>query len=161
MQDPPAADKSNGAPGRTGGVILGRVSAPGPAPHPLDASLQRLRRSALIAIGVCALGIAGLSLAAPAGGQDTPVDRRYTWTALALAAGSILTRRSVSGARSPRAFVGLQLASILLAFGLALLGGLLATRGGQWQVGLLYNVAAALLLARPLARLAPPRREGP
>jgi hypothetical protein len=133
--------------------------APTPAPHPLDAALMRLRRSALIAIGVCGLGIASLSFvgtAEPAG----EVDRRVTWTALGLAAASILTRRSVPGARSPRAFVGLQLASILLAFGLALLGGLLATRGGHWQVGLLYNVAAALLLVRPLARLAPPPRPG-
>ena len=141
------------------------MGAPTHEPNPLDAALLRLRRNALIAIAACALGIGALAFLAkpdPSVDPNAPVDRRVVWTALALAAGSILTRRSVATTRSARGFVYLQMASILCAFGLALLGALLATRAGQWQVGLLYSVAAALLLVRAPVRLAAPpaRRPG-
>jgi len=137
-----------------------RMSAAGPDFTPVLASLRSLRRSALIALGMFALGIGWIAYQAQ-GEPDANVDRRITYVALALAGISILTRRSVPNMASPRSFVATQIASVMCSVGLGLLGAVLAARHGQWQVGLLYNVAAALLLFRaPAATRAPepPRR---
>jgi hypothetical protein len=161
MQNPVRLNKSrNCHPGAGQGVILAEVSAPAPGPDSLDASLRTLRRSALLALAVCALGIGLLALRSSVP-QDTSVDRRITLTALVLAAASILTRRSIRAPASAGVFFGTQVASVLCAVGLGLLGGLVAVRTGQWQVGLLYNLAAALLLVRPPARLSLPPRRAP
>jgi hypothetical protein len=161
MQDGPRTDKSRKShPPRREWAHTAGVSAEIPDPGPLDASLRALRRSALVAVALCAGGIALLALGsdAPQGGE---VDRRVGVAALALAGASILTRRSLPRAERPRAFVALQVASVLCAVGLALLGALLAIRDAQWQIGLLYQLAAALLLLRPPARFpfAPLRRD--
>ena len=102
-------------------------------------------------MALCALGIGLLALGSGAEPNED-VDRRVTLAALALAGVSILTRRSLPGRGNPRVFVVCQVASVLGAVGLGLLGALLAIRAGQWQVGLLYSFAAALLLLRPPAR---------
>lgn len=137
------------------------MSRPPTDPAALDAALRSLRRSALIALALFALGIGVLALRS--GAEPGPeVDRRVTWGALALAGASILSRRSLRAPASARAFLFTQVASILCAVGLGLLGALLAIRAGQWQVGLLYDLAAALLLVRAPVRftLASPLREG-
>lgn len=160
MQDARGPDKSPGDARRPAiGAILRPVSAPRPDPDALSATLQRLRRSALIAVALFALGI-GLFAFASGSELSAEVDRRITFSALALAGASILTRRSLPRPGSSRSFVAMQVASVLCAVGLGLLGALLAVRAGQWQVGALYNVAAALLLLRPPARfeVAPRRR---
>jgi TRAP-type C4-dicarboxylate transport system permease small subunit len=138
--------------------MMPRVStSAGPDFGPVLASLRSLRRSGLVAIAMFALGIGWIALRAE-GEPDANVDRRITYVALALAGVSILTRRTLPGAASPRAFVATQIASVLCSVGLGLLGAVLAVRHGQWQVGLLYNVAAALLLFRvPGFGVAPPR----
>lgn len=136
-----------------------RVVATGPDPAPVVASLRSLRRSALFAVALFALGIGLIALRS--GGVTTgDVDRRVTYAALALAGISILTRRSPGAAGNPRVFVATQVASVLAAVGLGLLGAVIALRAGPWQVGLIYNLAALLLLFRPPASfaLAPPRR---
>ena len=135
--------------------MMPRVTAAGPDFGPLLASLRSLRRSALLAIAMFAVGVGWIALRA---GDEPPteVDRRITYVALALAGVSILTRRTLPGSASPKAFVATQITSVLCSVGLGLLGAVLAVRYGQWQVGLLYNVAAALLLFRVPGRAAAP-----
>jgi hypothetical protein len=132
------------------------VSSSAPDPGPLDTSLRRLRFSALLALAACTLGIGLHALRAQS--SDADLDRGFVWLAFSLAAASILTRRT-GAASGPRAFVALQITSNLAAVALGLLGAWLALRYDQIQAGLLYNVAAALLLLRPPARvvLSPPR----
>ena len=160
MQDAPSADKSEGVLAYAGkGGMMPRVTAPGPDFGPVFASLRSLRRSGLFALGMFALGIGWVAIRSD-GAPGADVDPRVTYAALALAAVSILTRRTLPGSSSPRAFVATQIASVLCSVGLGLLGAVLAVRHGQWQVGLLYNVAAALLLFRAPARTAPPPPRG-
>ena len=132
------------------------MSSSAPNPGPLDTSLRRLRLTALLALAACTAGIGLHALRNPA--SDADLDRGFVWVAFSLAAVSILTRRTGT-ASGPRAFVALQIASNLAAVALGLLGAWLALRYDQIQAGLLYNVAAALLLLRPPARvvLSPPR----
>lgn len=151
MQDVARPDKSAKAPRSRRTVILPTVSTPAADPGSLDASLRSLRRSALVALALFALGIGLLALRAGAE-PGAEVDRRVALAALALAGASILLRRSLRARASARSFVIRQVASVLCAVGLGLLGALLAMREGQWQVGLLYNLAGALLLLRPPAR---------
>jgi uncharacterized membrane protein len=134
------------------------VSAPDP--NALVAALRRPRHVALLVLAVCALATGVLTLSEPMTG---PVDQRYTLAALALAAASIFTRRSVPGA-DPARLVALQRASCAAAALLGPLGLALAVREHQASVGLLYCVAGALLLLRPAPRFlapraAPPRRD--
>jgi hypothetical protein len=128
-----------------------------PDPSPLDASLRRLRYSALLAVAACAAGIALHSFRAEEHAGD--VERGFVMLALALAGISILARRSVPRSSSPRSFVGLQVTSNLAAVALGILGAWLAVTHDHIQSGLLYNLAAVLLLLRPPPRLvvAPPR----
>jgi hypothetical protein len=125
-------------------------------PSALDTSLRRLRYSALLALAACVVGIGLHAMRSDA--SDADLDRGFVWVAFGLAAGSILMRRSAASG-SPRAFVFLTIGSLLSAVGLGLLGAWLAVRFDQIQPGILYNVAAALLLLRPPGRLvlAPPR----
>ncbi|HVN36573.1 MAG TPA: hypothetical protein VMW19_00195 [Myxococcota bacterium] len=135
------------------------MAAPAPDPSALEASLRSLRRTALLSVGVIALGVAAIALRSDVD-QRLGVDRPVTFGALALASVSVLARRSFGGAVSARAFVARHVASVLAAVGLALLGGFVALRDGQWQIGLLYEIAAALLLFRPAERFSViPRRE--
>jgi hypothetical protein len=160
MQDGRSADKSEKLVHGAGkGGMMPRVTAAGPDLGPVLASLRSLRRSGLIAIGMFALGIAWIAMRAE-GTPDGNVDARVTYVALALAAVSIFTRRTLPGSASPRTFVATQVASVLCSVGLGLLGAVLAVRHGEWQVGLLYNLAAALLLFRVPARSAPPPPRG-
>jgi hypothetical protein len=160
MQDGPSADKSVKICRDAGrGGIMPRMSSAAPDFGPVLASLRSLRRSALIAIAMFALGIGWIAYRAD-GEPDANVDRRIIYVALALAGVSILTRRSVPSTASPRAFVAAQIASVLCSVALGLLGAVLAARHGQWQVGLLYNVAAALLLFRGPAATAAPLARG-
>jgi len=134
------------------------VSATGP--DDLIASLRRPRHAALLVLAACALATGVLALSEP---ETGPVDRRYTVAALALAAASIFTRRSVPGT-DPARLVTLQRVSCTAAALLGLLGLALAVRDQQASVGLLYCVAGALLLLRPAPRFlaprpAPPRRD--
>jgi hypothetical protein len=134
------------------------VTAPSPDPSALETSLRSLRRSALLSVAVIALGIAVIGVRSHVD-QGLGVDRPVTFGALALASVSVLARRSFGGAVSARAFVTRHVASVLAAVGLGLLGGFVALREGQWQIGLLYEVAAALLLFRPAERFSVvPRR---
>ncbi len=119
-------------------------------PSGLDASLRRLRYSALIALAVCMVGIGLHAMRNEASGSE--LDRVFVWIALCLAAGSILMRRSAASG-APRAFVFLTIGSLLAAVALGLLGAWLAVRFDQIQPGILYNLAAALLLLRPPGRL--------
>lgn len=159
MQDATGADKSRWpAATEPGSGHTGVVSAPDP--NALVAALRRPRHVALLVLAVCALATGALSLSGPRTGS---VDRRYTLAALALAAASIFTRRSVPGA-DPVRLVALQRASCSAAALLGLLGLALAVREQQPSVGLLYCVAGALLLLRPAPRFlapraAPPRRD--
>jgi hypothetical protein len=138
---------------------MAAMAAPVPDPSALEASLRSLRRSALISVGVIALGVAVIGLRSDVD-QGLGVDRPVTFVALALASVSVLARRSFGGAINARAFVARHVASVLAAVGLALLGGFVAVREGQWQIGLLYEIAAALLLFRPAERFSVvPRRE--
>jgi hypothetical protein len=136
-----------------------RMSSAGPDFGPVLASLRSLRRSALIAVGMFTLGIGWIAYRADAE-PEASADHRITYLALALAGVSILTRRSVPNTTSPRAFVAAQIASVVCSVALGLLGAVLAARHGQWQVGLLYNVAAALLLFRAPAASAAPLPRG-
>jgi len=131
------------------------VSTPGP--DDLIAALRRPRHVALLVLAGCALATGVLALSEPETGA---VDRRYTMVALALAAVSILTRRSVPGA-TPARLVALQRVSCAAVAGLGVLGVSLALREQQASVGLLYCVAGALLLLRPAPRLLAPRTAPP
>jgi hypothetical protein len=133
-----------------------RVASERPDFGGVVASLRSLRRTGLIAVALFALGIGLVALRAD-GETAGDVDRRVTYAALALAGVSILTRRSLSPSSSARSVVLSQVASVLSAVGLGLLGAVLAIPSGAWQVGLLYNAAAALLLFRPAALLSAPR----
>ena len=160
MQDASRGDKSMEIRHRRGARagILAAMAAPAPDPAALETSLRSLRRSALVSVAVIALGVAVIGLRSHVD-QALGVDRPITFGALALASVSVLARRSFGGAVSARAFVMRHVTSVLAAVGLGLLGGFVALREGQWQIGLLYEIAAALLLFRPAERFSVvPRR---
>jgi hypothetical protein len=131
-----------------------------PDPAVLVAALRSMRRRSLLALAVCAAGIAILGLTTTQH-PDAPIDRRYPVSALGLAGLSILTRRGISGRASARTIVALHVTSCVGAVGLGLLGALLAAREGQAAVGLLYSAAGALLLVRPAEPFLLPRPPRP
>ena len=129
------------------------MSAPSPDPSQLDAALRRVHRGVLATLAVCALLI-GAAAGAGEGFSEMEVDRRWSVAALALAAGTILTRRSTKG--TPRQIVYRTLVSMVLAGGLGLLGVAIALREDQTTVGLLYTLAGGILSLRPPTTLAGP-----
>ena len=106
-----------------------------------------------MSVAVCAAAIGVLMFASDAPSEGE-VESIYSVSALGLAAGSMLARRSV-GPRSHqlRVFVYATLASMLCAVGLGALGIVVALRTDEFSVGLLYALAGALLLLRPPATL--------
>jgi peptidoglycan/LPS O-acetylase OafA/YrhL len=93
---------------------------------------------------LCAAAIAATGSTEAAG----PADLRYGFAAIALAVGSILTRR-VTRARPPSPWhARLSLASLLLAAGIGVVGLLLAASGGSRRMALLYVLGAAILSVR-------------
>ena len=136
------------------------MTSPTPDPTPLNDALRRAHRSALASVAICALAIGAMMLASDARSEDA-ADRRYSFVALGLAAGSMLARRSIGPrARNLRGFVYAALASMLCAVGLGVLGLVLVLRTQEFGTGLLYALAGALLLLRPPPRLTPAPPDG-
>jgi hypothetical protein len=129
------------------------MAAPLPDPSPLNESLRRAHRSALVSVAICALAIGGMMLGSETTGAGE-VERSYSLAAIGLAAISLLARRSLGPrAQQLRGFVYATLASMLCAVGLGVLGIVVALRTQEFGVGLLYALAGALLLLRPPPRL--------
>jgi len=166
MQDALPAHKASPSPARRGpgeAGILGYepVTTPLPDPSPLNAALRRAHRSALVSVAVCALAIGAMMFAADAEVEaEGEVDRIYSFTALALAAISILARRAVGTRKQLRAYIYASLASMLGAVGLGVLGIVVAVGTEEFSVALLYALAGALLLLRPPPQLAPAEPTG-
>jgi hypothetical protein len=114
----------------------------------LNRALRRVQWSVLGGIAVCAL----VALASAPAAAGLEVDRRFTAGGVALAAGSILTRRT--SVRTPGQ-LAIALASPLLAGAIGLLAVAVALSGAERQTALLFALGAALLAARPPARMAP------
>jgi hypothetical protein len=106
---------------------------------------------------LCAAGIAATGSTEASGGADL----RYGLAAMALAAGSILTRRVTRTSAPSPWHARLSLASLLLAAGIGVLGLLLAARGGSRETALLYVLGAAILSLRaPPPVVGDPGRRG-
>ena len=125
------------------------MSLQAPDPTPVNTALRRLHRGVLITLAVCALVIAASGQTERHGEPPAP-DNPYGVVALALAAGAILSRRSVATPSRPtRGFVYASVASLVCAGGLGLLGVAAGSDGGHTSTGLLYALAGALLSLRP------------
>jgi len=136
------------------GILAPPVTTPTPDPSPLNAALRRAHRSALVSVAVCAVAIGAMMLASD-GEATGEVDRLYSFTALGLAAVSILARRSVGARKKLRSYVYASLASMLGAVGLGVLGIVVAVGTNEFSFALLYALAGALLLLRPPPQLVP------
>jgi hypothetical protein len=107
--------------------------------------LRRAHRGVLAILVLCAAGIAATGSAQASSGADL----RYGLAALALAAGSILTKRVTRTGATSSWQARLSLASLLLAASIGVLGLLLALSGGSRETALLYVLGAAILSLRP------------
>ena len=105
-------------------------------------SLRRAHRGVLAVLVLCAAAIAATGSSEASGGTDL----RYGLAAIALAAGSILTRRVTRGSAPSPWHARLSLASLLLAAGIGVIGLLLALGGGSRETALLYVLGAAILI---------------
>ena len=115
----------------------------------LNRALLRVHRSVLTTLAVCA-GVIALSAEpeTPTISEDTR--RCFTYTAIALAVASILTRRRPTAPiGSPRTHVILSLASLLCACGLGIAGVAFAVAGGARTAALVYALAGAIFSLRP------------
>jgi hypothetical protein len=114
---------------------------------PVDAALRRLHLGVLATVAACALVVLA---AAPGEGAPAPTSA-FPIAAVSLALASVFARQAAAAVRS-RTRVYLSLASLLLAASVALVGVVLALRGGPRGTALAYVLGAAILCLRPPLR---------
>jgi hypothetical protein len=116
----------------------------------LDRSLRTTHRSVLVAIAMCAV----VSAIQPGVAEEAAPDPTITTVAVALAVGTIATRRAATSPRvTPRTRLILVLCAYGIAVALAVLGSYIAIAAGQKQTGLVFALAAGIFCLRPLPRL--------
>ena len=115
-------------------------------------SLRTAHRTVLATIALCAI----VSAIQPAAAEEPAPDPTITTVAVALALGTILTRRAATSPRvAPRTQLVLILCAYGIAFALALLGSYIAITAGQKQTGLVFALAAGIFCIRPLPHVNP------
>ena len=122
------------------------MTPPPPDPAPVDRALRTTHRSVLGLIAVCAIVIA----AQQASPDAAELNRDFTLVAIALAAVSIIARRTAEVPRAaPRQRVIGVLVGYLAAAGIAIVGVAAAVGAGEKRSGLIFALAAAIFSLRP------------
>ncbi len=122
------------------------------AAEKLNRALQRVHRSILAMLALCAVLV--FTATSAAGAEAAPAARGgFFQAAIALAVASILARTASVSPRRPRTRIRLALASLVFAGAIGVVAVACAAIEGQRDAPLLYTLGGAILALRPPVRV--------